>query len=240
MDVPARVRELCELYALPPGAGAQLLALLELLATDPLAPSTVTDPAVAVDVHLADSLAALSLDPVRSARTIVDVGSGAGFPGLPLAIALPGAGVSLLESNGRKCEFLGRAALAAGAENAVVVRARAEDWPQGIGRFELVCARALAPLAVIAEYAAPLLTVGGSLVAWKGHREPEEEQSGMRAAAELGFEPTEIAQVQPFPGAEARHLYLMSKVRSMPRGFPRRTGVARKRPLGGSSDRERR
>jgi 16S rRNA (guanine527-N7)-methyltransferase len=240
MDVRARIGELSELYALPAGAGERLLALLELLATDPLAPTTITDPASAVDVHLADSLVALSFDSVRSARAIVDIGSGAGFPGLPLAIALPGASVSLLESNGRKCEFLDRAVRAAGATNVVVVRARAEDWPQGIGRFDLVCARAIAPLAVIAEYAAPLLTPGGSLVAWKGHREPEEEESGLRAAAELGLEPTEIAQVQPFMGAEARHLYLMSKVRSTPPGFPRRAGIARKRPLGGSSDRERR
>jgi 16S rRNA (guanine527-N7)-methyltransferase len=240
MDVQARVRELCELYALPAGATEQLLALLELLATDPLAPTTVTDPAVAVDVHLADSLVVLSFDRVRAARAIVDIGSGAGFPGLPLAIALPAASVSLLESNGRKCEFLERAVRAAGATNAVVVRARAEDWPSGIGRFELACARALAPLAVVAEYAAPLLTPGGTLVAWKGHRQPEEEEWGLRAAAELGLESAEIRQVQPFVGAEARHLYLMSKVRPTPALFPRRPGLARKRPLGASSDRERR
>jgi 16S rRNA (guanine527-N7)-methyltransferase len=240
MDVPARVRELCELHALPAGADAPLLALLELLATDPLAPTTVTDPASAVDVHLADSLAALSFARVRSARAIVDIGSGAGFPGLPLAIALPGAGVSLLESNGRKCEFLERAVRAAGATNAVVVRARAEDWPEGIGRFELASARALAPLAVVAEYAAPLLAPAGTLIAWKGHRQPEEEESGLRAAAELGLEARQIAQVQPFVGAEARHLYLMSKVRPTPARFPRRPGLARKRPLGASSDRERR
>jgi 16S rRNA (guanine527-N7)-methyltransferase len=240
MDVPARVRELCELYALPARADEQLLALLDLLATDPLAPTTVTDPASAVDVHLADSLVALSFDPVRSARAIVDIGSGAGFPGLPLAIALPGAGVSLLESNGRKCEFLERAVGAAGVPNADVVRARAEDWSEGIGRFELACARALAPLAVVAEYAAPLLAPSGTLIAWKGHRQPEEEESGLRAAAELGLESLEIQQVQPFVGAEARHLYLMSKVRPTPALFPRRTGLARKRPLGASSDRERR
>jgi 16S rRNA (guanine527-N7)-methyltransferase len=240
MDVPARVHELRELHALPAGAEAQLLALLELLATDPLAPTTVTDPVAAVDVHLADSLVALSLDPVRSARTIVDIGSGAGFPGLPLAIALPAASVSLLESNGRKADFLERAVAAAGLANVVVVRARAEEWPDGIGRFDLGCARALAPLAVVAEYAVPLLMLGGSLVAWKGHREPDEEESGLRAAAELGLELAEIRQVQPFVDAEARHLYLMSKVRSTPDRFPRRSGFARKRPLGGSSDRERR
>jgi len=240
MDVAARLRELCELHALPAGSAERLLALLELLATDPVAPTTVTDPAVAVDVHVADSLVALSCEPVRSARTIVDIGSGAGFPGLPLAIALPGSSVSLLESNGRKAEFLERAVKAIAVENTVVVRERAEDWPDGIGRFELACARALAPLAVVAEYAAPLLAPRGSLVAWKGHREPEEEESGLRAGAELGLMLEEIAQVRPFVTVEARHLYLMSKVRPTPSRFPRRPGVARKRPIGGPSDRERR
>ncbi len=240
MDVPARVRELCEVHALPAGADAQLVALLELLADDPLAPTTVTEPAAAVDVHLADSLAALSFERVRAARVIVDIGSGAGFPGLPLAIALPGASVSLLESNGRKCAFLERAVRAACVTNAAVVRARAEGWPEGIGRFELASARALAPLAVVAEYAAPLLAPGGTLIAWKGHRQPEEEESGLSAAAELGLDLTQIAQVQPFVGADARHLYLMSKVRPTPARFPRRPGLARKRPLGASSDRRRR
>jgi 16S rRNA (guanine527-N7)-methyltransferase len=225
------------LYELPVEASDALIAVLELLASDPLAPSTVTDPGVAVDVHLADSLVALALEPVRSAGTILDVGSGAGFPGLPLAVALPDVSVSLLESNGRKCEFLERAAGAAGAKNVVVVNGRAEELE---GEFDVVTARALAPLAVVAEYAAPLLVRDGTLVAWRGHREPEQETSAAAAAEELGLAVGEIRQVQPFPHAEARYLHLMSKVRPTPPRFPRRPGVARKRPLGRASDRERR
>jgi 16S rRNA (guanine527-N7)-methyltransferase len=238
--VRARISELCEQHDLPAGADGRLVALLSLLASDPLAPTTVTDPAVAVDVHLADSLVALSLHSVRSAQTIVDIGSGAGFPGLPLAIALPGALVSLVESNGRKCDFLRRAVAGAGLTNARVVQARAEQIPDSVGRYDVATARALAPLSVVAEYAAPLLEPGGTLVAWKGHREAEEEEAAARAAGELGLEFGEIASVQPFREAEARHLYVISKVRPTPDRFPRRAGVARKRPLGASSDRERR
>jgi 16S rRNA (guanine527-N7)-methyltransferase len=235
-----RVSSLCEQYDLPAGAGEQLVALLELLASDPLAPTTVTDPTLAVDVHLADSLVALSLDPVRSAQTIVDIGSGAGFPGLPLAVALPGAEVSLAESSGRKCEFLRRAGSVAGLTNAHAVQARAEEMADSFGRFDLATARALAPLSVVAEYAAPLLRQGGTLVAWKGHREAEEEEAAVHAADDLGLEIGEITRVQPFQAAEARHLYVMSKVSPTPDRFPRRPGIARKRPLGESSDRERR
>jgi 16S rRNA (guanine527-N7)-methyltransferase len=237
VDWHTRVRELCALYELPSNAERSLVALLDLLADDPLAPTTVTAPEAAVDAHLADSLVALELEPARSARTILDIGSGAGFPGLPLAVALPDASVSLLESNGRKCEFLKRAVDAAGAENASVVHARAEGFQ---GAFDVVTARALAPLSVVAEYAAPLLTCGGTLVAWRGHREPEQEISAMQAADELGLSIGEIRQVQPFADVEARYLHLMSKVRPTPPRFPRRLGVARKRPLGRSSDRNRR
>lgn len=233
----ARIEELCALYGLPANAHRSLVALLELLATDPLAPSTVTAPEAAVDVHVADSLVALQLEPVQSAHTVLDIGSGAGFPGLPLAAALPDAQVTLLESNARKCEFLERAIAAMRLANAVTANTRAEQLR---GEFELVTARALAPLAVVAEYAAPLLRPAGTLVAWRGHREPEQETSAAQAADELGLAIGEIRQVQPFGGAQAHYLHLMSKVRPTPPRFPRRSGIARKRPLGAPSDRDRR
>ncbi len=107
--------------------------------------------------------------------SIADLGSGAGFPGLPLAVALPAARVSLVEGNGRKCAFMAAAIEACGAHNATPVHVRAEAWPDGIGSCDLVTARALAALAVVAEYAAPLLTPGGTLVAWRGRRDPDDE-----------------------------------------------------------------
>lgn len=214
--------------------------MVESVASDSEAPTTVTERAGILRDHLADSLVALDLSEVRGARAIADLGAGAGFPGLPLAIALPAARVSCVESNGRKCAFISRAAEACGAANAMAVHARAEDWAAGLGACDLVTARALAPLAVVAEYAAPLLAMGGWLVAWRGRRDDADEAAGAKAAAELGLEPGPVIAVEPYPGALHRHLHVMRKVATTPERFPRRPGMARKRPLGGASDRPRR
>lgn len=203
------------------------------MAGDPTAPTTVRDPREGADVHVADSLAGLDLEAVRGARAIADVGSGAGFPGLVLAAALPRARVWLVESVGRKCAFLSRAVEAAEIPNAEVVCVRAESWAEGREACDLVTARAVAPLPVLVEYAAPLLRMGGALVAWKGRRDPDEEVGGARAAEVAGLEPTEPLSARPYEGVRHRTLYLYLKVRPTPESLPRRPGQARKRPLGG-------
>lgn len=231
--VTVRLAELAARYFLPPEAPAQLGRLLETLATDPEAPTTVRRPADAVDRHVADSLSGLEVDAVAQAGTIADLGSGAGFPGLALACARPEARVWLVESVARKAAFVERAAAAAGVRNTTVVAARAEEWAQGRETADAVTARALAPVDIVLEYAAPLLRKGGVLVAWTGRRDPAEEEAGARAAATLGLEPVEVRTVRPFAGARDRHLTLYLKVGSTPNRFPRRPGMARKRPLGG-------
>jgi 16S rRNA (guanine527-N7)-methyltransferase len=231
--VDAAIERLVVRYALPTGSAPALVALIDLLARDEHAPTAVRDPLAAVDVHLADSLVALELEEVRGARAIVDVGSGAGFPGLPLAIALPDAQIVLVESNARRASFLERAVAASGITGAQVVNARVEEWAAGHGAHDLVVVRALAPLPVVAEYAAPLLTAGGALVAWRGRRDLEAERTGARAAFELGLEAADPRRVAPYDGAEHRYLHLMSKVRETPARFPRRPGMALKRQLGG-------
>jgi 16S rRNA (guanine527-N7)-methyltransferase len=229
--VDHRLAELAARWELPDAAPAQLRAILDLVAGEPTSITTVRDPAEGVDVHVADSLAGLEVDTVRQARRIADLGSGGGFPGLALAVALPDTRVTLVESVGKKCEFLRRTVDAAGLANVDVVNARAEAWSAGLGTQDVVTARALAPLNVLAEYAAPLLVAGGSLVAWKGQRDPSEEADGLAAATQLGLEALSTRAVEPFPGAEARHLYLYLKVSSTPARYPRREGMARKRPL---------
>lgn len=227
----SRLDELADRFGLSPGAEQAFTQLLRLLAEDSTAPTTVREPERAIDVHIADSLSGLEVDEVRGARRIADLGAGAGFPGLALAVALPDAEVALVESVGRKCAFMERAIETAGIGNARVVCARAEEWREGLGAHDLVTARAVAPLNVIAEYAAPLLTSGGTLVAWKGSRDAGEERDAAAASAELGLELREIRRVEPFPGAERRHLHVYSKVMETPARFPRRAGMARKRPL---------
>ena len=213
--------------------------MLRALAAEPRAPTTVADPERALDLHVADSLSALDLSPVRQAAAIADIGAGAGFPGLPLAIALPDARVDLVESAGRKCAVIERLAAAAGADNARAIPARAEEWARECGRgaYDVVTARAVAPLAVLCEYAAPLLAPEGVLVCWKGARNADEERAGRLAAAEVGLRADEVRPVEPFPGARDRHLHTFSRVRPAPARFPRRAGVAAKRPLGSAAAR---
>lgn len=207
--------------------------LLEALAAEPDPHTTVSDPAAAADVHVADSLSGLEVAELAAASAIADVGAGAGFPGLILALALPGARVDLIESQRRKCDLIERLAAAAPAPNARAVCARAEEWAAADGReaYDAVTARAVAPLAVLAEYAAPLLREGGVLVAWKGRRDPGEEAAGAAAAAALGLEPAGVVAVQPYAASRDRHLHVYRKAAPTPSRYPRRPGIAAKRPI---------
>ncbi|HWH09905.1 MAG TPA: 16S rRNA (guanine(527)-N(7))-methyltransferase RsmG [Solirubrobacteraceae bacterium] len=227
-----RLAALASRHGLAQSQVGQLRCLLEALSTDPHAPSTVTAAQAAVDVHLADSLTALELDALGSAKRVADIGSGAGFPGIPLAVALPTAVVSLLESSSRRCDFLRRACSAAGVANAVVVATRAEAWDTGDRPQDVVTARAVAPLNVLCEYAAPLLAVGGALVVWRGRRDQQAERAAARAAAELGLETRPPVRSEPYPGSQEHHLHVYVKVGPTPARFPRRPGIASKRPLG--------
>ena len=207
-------------------------ALLDLIESDEHAPTTVRSAERAVDVHVADSLTALDLDPIRSAAHIADLGSGSGFPGLALAVTLPGAEVALVESQRRKCDFLERACARAEIENALIVCSRAEEWSEGRGRNDVVVARALAAQPVVLEYAAPLLRMRGALVDWRGRRDSAQEAEAACAAEQLGMRLIEIRRTEPYKGARDHHLHVFEKAAETPSRFPRRAGVARKRPLG--------
>jgi 16S rRNA (guanine527-N7)-methyltransferase len=230
-DASQRVQELCRRYSLHGRQELQLSRILTVIAEDGQAPTSVREPEEAVDVHLADSLVALELRVVREAASIVDIGAGAGFPGLALAVALPDSEVKLVDSQARKRAFAERVADAAGIENAQAVCARVEEWPEGIGVHDLALARAVAPQPIVLEYAAPLLRLGGVLVDWRGKRDPREEQAAAEAAEILGLERDAICKVEPFEGVRDHHLHIYSKARETPDRFPRRSGMARKKPL---------
>ena len=223
------IDDLVARFGLPARADAQLAALLDGLEA-PDAPTTVHAREEAIDVHLADSLVALELPAVQTGAIIADLGAGAGFPGLALAVARPDARVTLIESAGRKADFIARLAARAEITNAEALKVRAEEAP---GRYAVVTARALAGLPVVLEYAAPLLEPQGTAVLWRGQRDPDEERRAATAATELGLELRGVRSVRPFPAAEHRHLYSYVKVAPTPDRFPRHAGVARKRPLGG-------
>jgi 16S rRNA (guanine527-N7)-methyltransferase len=225
-------------YRLGTAAAGQIARILEALKAEPDPHTTVSDPQAALEVHVADALSGLEVRELVEARRIADIGAGAGFPGLVLAVALPQAKVDLVESAGRKTAVVDRLIQAGEVSNARSITTRAEELGAvpaalggGQGAYDAVTARALGPLALLAEYAAPLLREGGVLVAWKGARDAAEEAAGAAAAAELGLAVDDVLSVKPFPSSENRHLHVMRKISPTPPGFPRRPGMARKRPL---------
>jgi 16S rRNA (guanine527-N7)-methyltransferase len=219
--------------ALDPEARVALQKVLDLLADERASVSSITDER-AWKVHVADSLTGLEMPGLRGAAKIADIGSGAGFPGIVLAAALAQAQVDLIESIGRKCDFMQRAIDEAGIQNARVVNVRSEEWANGEGReaYKAVTARAVGRLSTLAELASPLLVDGGVLVAWKGKRDEDEEAQLERAASQLAMHPERILHVGPYAGSQHRHLHLIRKQGKTPSDLPRRPGMAKKRPRG--------
>jgi 16S rRNA (guanine527-N7)-methyltransferase len=220
--------------SLSPAGRAALEKVLELLAADRASLSSVTDRR-AWHVHVEDSLTGLEVRQLREAERIADIGSGAGFPGLALAVALPRAQLDLVESVSRKCDFMRRAAAAAGIANATVLDARSEDLAGDDNRreaYDAVTARAIGRLSTLAELASPLLRDGGVLVAWKGRRDQDEEAELERAAKALAMHTQEILDVGDRAGSRHRHLHVLRKSGPTPADLPRRPGMAKKRPKG--------
>jgi len=198
------------------------------------APISLSSAKRARDVHIADSISGLEVEALTSASRVADLGSGAGLPGLVLAAWRPEARFDLIESLGRKCEFLREAAARMGLANTTVVCDRSEDWASSQGReaYDAVTARAVGSLATLAELASPLLRESGVLVAWKGARSEAEESEVARAEPRLAMEPMEIRTVRPYAGSRDRHIHLLRKNGPTPNGLPRRPGMAAKRPFG--------
>lgn len=165
-------------------------------------------------VHVDESLAAVEVVR-RYEGPIVDVGSGGGAPGIPIAVALPDREVTLLESSRRKCDFLER--WARELPNVQVVCGRAEEQP--VDAWGIAVAKALAPSPVAAEWCLPLVTPGGAAILFAG---PTAERTSVAAVAQRLS--AELAESPP-------GMFVLRKLGPTPAGFPRRPGVARKRPL---------
>ena len=233
MNAEERCQQLAAQFDLPDDAAGKLSRLLALLADEQSSITSVRDPEEAVEIHVADSLTGLLVPELRGAGSIADLGAGAGLPGLVLAIALPDAHVTLVESVGNKAAFIEKAAAELGLENVSVAPVRAEE-AEGLGSYDAVTARALGSLPLVLEYSAPLLRDGGAAVAWKGERDPGEVEAGVWAAAQLGLSEPAWIEVEEglVRGARSRHLVTCEKIAPTPERFPRRPGMARKRPLG--------
>ena len=226
-----RIAALISEYGLFEGILEPLISILGALAGEH-APTAVKNPLEGADVHIADSLSGLETIREGNHSVIADIGSGCGIPGLVLAAALPDSEVIAVESQGRKCDFVEEAAANAGIGNIRSAWARAEEWHEGFSACDVVTARALADLPVVFEYAAPLLKQGGRVVAWKGKLEDGEIERGNRAAEALLMSSPELVTVEPWVGGGVRKLVVSRREGELPPNFPRRPGMATKRPLG--------
>jgi 16S rRNA (guanine527-N7)-methyltransferase len=189
-------------------------------------PGLVSGPAADL---VEDSL--VLLEHLGDARTLVDVGSGGGLPGLPLKIARPDLAVTLVEADQRKAAFLVQACAALGLGDVAVLAARAEDVgrdPRYRETFDVAVARAVAPMPVLAELCLPLVRVGGRLLAQK--TDWEDIAAARRAIEILGGSLDEISHA-PSTARTAGIVVVVGKVRPTPAGYPRRPGAAARKPL---------
>jgi len=198
--------------------------------------TAVTDPLEITVKHFLDSLSCLLALKPRAGDKLIDVGSGAGFPGIPLKIACPQIRLNLVESIGKKAEFCRHIVQLLGLEGVQVIQARAEQLgrdPEYRGRHDWAVARAVARLPVLLEYLLPLLRVGGVAIAQKGESGPSEAIQAQTALGILGGELQRVVPVE-LPGAsETRYLIVVNKINETPAKYPRRPGIAAKRPIKG-------
>lgn len=198
--------------------------------------TAVTEEGEMVDRHYVDSLMALTVPGlIPESGSLIDVGTGAGFPGMPLAIACPQLSVTLVDAQQKRLTFLQAVIDALGLTNVRLFHARAEDSgraPELREQFDLAVARAVAPTPVLAEYLLPFVRIGGKAVCWKGPALAEELEQGKRAAFLVGGKLGEPIPVT-IPGRDWQHQLLpMAKVAKTARLYPRKSGTPTKKPLG--------
>jgi 16S rRNA (guanine527-N7)-methyltransferase len=184
--------------------------------------------------HFLDSLSCVLAWKAVPPHHLVDVGTGAGFPGIPLKILYPKLKLTLVESVGKKAMFCQHMVGVLGLEHVDVIQARAEDLGQNLKhreRYDWAVARAVANLNVLSEYLIPLVKVGGSILAQKGESGPAEAQSAERVMELLGGKLKQLIPVN-LPGvADDRYLVVVEKVAATPPKYPRKPGIPMKMPL---------
>ena len=188
-----------------------------------------------LDKHFADSLTVLRTDLVKPGASLVDVGTGAGFPGMVLAMARPDLHVVLMDAQRKRLKFLEAVAAEAGTGNAEILHARAEDAARDRKhreQYDIAAARAVAPLNVLAEYLLPFVKVGGCALCWKGPALKQELEAGRRAAHLLGGR-LEMPVSCAVAGRDWEHTILpVRKTERTAAAYPRKAGTPKAKPLG--------
>lgn len=197
--------------------------------------TAVTDDEETLDKHFIDSLTVLKTGLITPASALIDVGTGAGFPGLVLAMARPDITVTLLDAQQKRLSFLDETAKSTETVNVAIIHERAEDGARKKElreQFDYAVARALAPLNVLCEYLLPYVKPEGYALCWKGPALKQELESGRRAAHLLGGR-LEMPVSCTVKNREWEHLILpIRKIQPTPKAYPRKAGTPKQKPLG--------
>ena len=197
--------------------------------------TAVTEDEETLDKHFTDSLTVLKTGLIPEKTWLIDVGTGAGFPGMVLALARPDLRITLLDAQQKRLNFLKTVVDATGAQNVTVIHARAEDGarkPELREQFDIAVARALAPLNVLCEYLLPYVRLNGCALCWKGPALREEIERGRRAAHLLGGR-LEMPVSCPVEGRAWEHIILpIRKTEHTGKAYPRKAGLPKSKPLG--------
>ena len=195
--------------------------------------TAITEPREVALKHIIDSLAGWK-DHMAEDSRLIDVGTGAGFPGIPLKIYRPNLRLTLLDSLGKRVKFLEAVTEELGLEGAICIHGRAEDAARNKNlreKFQIAVSRAVARLPILAEYCLPFVEPGGMFLAWKGAQYREEAQEAQRAVTLLGGKDIEMEEIH-LPGMEDQRAILrIPKIAPTPKTYPRRAGIPERKPL---------
>ncbi|MGL5380078.1 16S rRNA (guanine(527)-N(7))-methyltransferase RsmG [Clostridium sp.] len=196
--------------------------------------TAITEDEEVIKKHFIDCIKAFKSQEIKNAKTLIDVGTGAGFPGLPIAIMKPELNVTLLDSLNKRINFLNTVVRDLGLKNVVTIHSRAEDGarkPELREKFDIATSRAVANMAVLSEFCMPYVKVGGHFVALKGPSIDEELQDGKNAIGTLGGKLKGIIEVE-IEGTDLRHnIVEVKKIKECSKIYPRKAGTVSKKPL---------
>lgn len=196
--------------------------------------TAITEDEDVIKKHFIDCIKIFKCESISKAKNVIDVGTGAGFPGIPIAIMKPEIDVTLLDSLNKRINFLNTVVTELGLKNVVTIHSRAEDGARRRDlreKFDIATSRAVANMAVLSEYCLPYVKIGGNFIALKGPAVEQELQDGSKAVEILGGEINKIVEVEIEETDLKHNIVEVNKIKSTSKVYPRKAGTITKKPI---------